>query len=247
MKIKSILFFLLSLSLNGCVVSGQSLNHDDKFEGYNRAMFSFNNTVDKYFLKPIAQGYLSVTPKAVQNRVNSIFSNIFEPVSAANHVLQGEFKSAGVNVARFGVNTTLGLLGSFDVASGWGLDVEKTNFDETLATWCVADGPFIILPFVGPATPRSAVGLAVDSIANPVNIASNSVTSEGDANSLRYGYAGANVIVARANAMPLLNDLEKNSVDYYTAMRSAYLQNRAATKCGSKQGVITYDFDFDME
>ena len=219
----------------------------DPFESINRPIFGFNQQVDKYVLKPVAEGYRTITTPFIRERVNNTLANITEPVSAVNNLLQGEPKAAAINVSRFAVNSTLGLVGMFDVAQGWGLKPHKATMNETLAKWCVVDGPYIVLPVLGPSTPRAAVGIAADSVMNPVY-----VSTYDDANirdKINYSYTAVRGIATRENAMELLDDLERNSVDLYAATRSAYLQNQSKLRCYNDKTNDTdaYDFDFGIE
>lgn len=220
----------------------------DSFETYNRAMFKFNYRADKYVIKPLAKGYRAITNDFTRARIDGILSTIKEPVYAVNNLLQGEPKKSGINLSRTVVNATLGLGGMFDVAQGWGLKKEKTSFDNTLASWCVADGPFIVLPIMGPSTPRAATGLLADSAMNPVYLG----TLDAPANvkdKIYYSYTALSGIALREANLELLDDLERNSVDFYATMRSAYLQNRQNMSCYSKKqtGTVSYDFDFNDE
>ena len=217
---------------------------NDRFETYNRAMFKFNYRFDKYVLRPVAEGYRAVTNKFTRERVSSAISNIREPISVGNHLLQGNLKQSGVGVARFGINSTLGLLGMFDVADGWGLKKEETEFDVTLANWCVPDGPFIMLPFIGPSTPRAAVGDVVDVFMNPVYWGTYNDANIRD--KVMYSYAAIYAIALREQNIELLDELERGSVDFYATMRSAYLQNRKSMGCHA-QDDKSYDFDFGMD
>lgn len=219
---------------------------NDTLEAYNRAMFKFNYEVDKYVLKPVAKGYRYVTTEYVRERVNNALANVKEPISALNYALQGDIKESGINLSRLLINSTLGLAGMYDVASGWGLSNSRTNFDDTLAKWCVKDGPFFILPFFGPATPRSTVGLVVDSAANPVYWATYDAPA-GTRDKINYGYTAVSVIALRESSMDLLDDLERNSVDFYATMRSAFLQNRKNKGCINDDANASYDFDFGYE
>ena len=169
-----------------------------------------------------------------------------EPISAFNHILQGEFRESGINLSRLVINTTLGLAGMYDVAGGWGLQQSKAGFDDTLAKWCIKDGPFIVLPLFGPATPRSTVGLIVDSVTNPVYLATLNAPS-GTKDKISYGYTAVSVVAFRESALDLMDDLERNSVDFYTTMRSAFLQNRQNKGCFNDEGNASYDFDFGYE
>ena len=157
---------LLAVLLSGAAFGVQAAEDDSGWlESYNRSMFNFNYQLDKYTLKPLAEGYRAITTPDVRNRVTSFIGNMREPVTAVNHTLQGSIKDTFVSVGRFLINSTLGLGGTFDVAEGWGLKRNSTDFDATLATYCVPDGPFVVVPLLGPATPRSLVGLTADAVA----------------------------------------------------------------------------------
>ena len=218
----------------------------DHLESYNRAVFKFNYGFDKYVLRSVAEGYRAVTNDFTRERVSSALSNIKEPIYMGNHLLQGNFKQTGISVARFGINTTLGLFGMFDVAEGWGLKKDTASFDETLATWCVPDGPFVVLPFLGPSTPRAATGLVADSMMNPVYWATYNDANIRD--KVVYSYAAINAISLREANLEFLDELERGSVDFYSTMRSAYLQNRKNMGCKSVENdVQSYDFDFGID
>lgn len=221
--------------------------YDDPFEGYNRAMFSFNYQVDKYVIKPVAEGYRAVTTPFIRERISSVIDNLKEPVSAGNHLLQADPEASVKSLSRFVINSTLGLVGMFDVAEGWGLPKDKTTFNETFAKWCIPQGPFIVLPLLGPSTPRAATGMALDFVFDPVYWATYPDANVPDKAS--WGYAIAQGITAREAALDILDDLERNSVDFYATMRSAYLQNQSKLKCFSdvSKDENTYDFDFGIE
>ena len=221
--------------------------YDDPFEGYNRAMFSFNYQVDKYVIKPVAEGYRAVTTPFIRERISSVIDNLKEPVSAGNHLLQADSEASVKSLSRFVINSTLGLVGMFDVAEGWGLPKDKTTFNETFAKWCIPQGPFIVLPLLGPSTPRAATGMALDFVFDPVYWATYQDANVHDKAS--WGYAIAQGITAREAALDILDDLERNSVDFYATMRSAYLQNQSKLKCFNdvSKDENTYDFDFGIE
>ncbi len=221
--------------------------YDDPFEGYNRAMFSFNYQVDKYVIKPVAEGYRAVTTPFIRERISSVIDNLKEPVSAGNHLLQADPEASVKSLSRFVINSTLGLVGMFDVAEGWGLPKDKTTFNETFAKWCIPQGPFIVLPLLGPSTPRAATGMALDFVFDPVYWATYQDANVHDKAS--WGYAIAQGITAREAALDILDDLERNSVDFYATMRSAYLQNQNKLKCFNdvSKDENTYDFDFGIE
>ena len=237
---------MLFLGLSGCATSGVN-NSDGVLESYNRAMFNVNNKIDKYVVRPVAKGYRAVTNEYVRTRVSNFFSNIGEPVSAVNHILQGNLGGTGNNLGRFVINTTLGGVGLYDVASKLGLEKDATGFDETMATWCIPDGPFVILPLIGPSTPRAAMGFAVDGLSTP----SYWIAKESDGDDawfVYYGLAGLKYVNLMAQNLTLLESLEEGSVDYYEAIKSTYMQNRNKLKvCGNHVVEAQGDYDFDMD
>lgn len=241
--------FLFFLGLSGCASSVQDGDNAGALESYNHAMFKFNRAVEKGAIRPVAKGYRKITNNYTRQRVSDFFNNVAEPVSMANHALQGKFHDSGQNLARFVINTTIGGLGLYDVASKAGLEKNSTGFDETMAAWCVPDGPYIVLPILGPSTPRAATGWAVDGYSSPSYWIAH---ESGDDNAyvIYYGTAGLKYLNKYAENLKLIEGLEESSVDYYEAMKSAYMQNRAKIEfCGAKQSETTpnYDFDMDME
>ena len=235
------------LSLSGCASTG--VENEGALESYNQAMFKFNRVVEKGVVRPVAKGYHKVTNQYIRQRVTNFFNNLSEPVSMANHILQGEFHNSGQNLARFMINTTIGGLGLYDVASKAGLEKMPTGFDETMATWCVPDGPYIILPIVGPSTPRAATGWVADGYSAPAYWA---VNKSGDDEAM-WAYVGANglkYLNKYAENLNLIEGLEESSVDYYETIKSAYMQNRQKIKiCKQNQqdDVANYDFDMDED
>lgn len=234
------------------ITPARANDDDSALETYNRAMFNFNTAADDYVIKPVAKGYRAVTTEFIRERVRNFFENIKEPASTINHSLQGNFADSGKSLGRFVINSTLGLLGTFDVAGGWGLPKNKTGFDATLAKWCVPDGPFIVLPLLGPSTPRATAGLAADAFADPLYWANYYATFGNDLEkySFYYGLTALGFVSLREQNIELLDKLTANSVDVYSTVKSAYIQNRL--KIGSCAGQKTestdsYDFDFDDE
>lgn len=236
--------------LCSCAGSRENTNNTPEeissLESYNRAMFAVNNKVDKYVLRPVAKGYKSITNEYIRQRVSNFFSNIDEPISAINHILQGEFLNSGNNIGRFAINTTIGVVGLFDVASSMGLEKSKTGFDETLATWCVPDGPYIILPIMGPSTPRAATGFVVDGYSSPAYWVAQESGGE-DAWLVYYSASGLKYLNLYAENMSMLESLEEGSIDYYEAVKSMYLQNRKKMKTCRQENQSTPDYDFDMD
>lgn len=220
-------------------------------ESYNRAMFNFNSAADYYVIKPAAKGYRAITTEFIRERVHNFFGNLKEPASMINHTLQGNIADSGKSLGRFAINSTLGLLGTFDVAGGWGLKNNTTGFDKTLAAWCVPDGPFIVLPILGPSTPRATVGLAADTTADPLYWAGYYAHFGNDLEkySFYYGLSALGFVSLREEKIEFIDKLTENSVDVYSTIKSAYIQNRLKIgSCASKDtqtADASYDFDFE--
>lgn len=141
----------------------------DPLMPFNRAMFAFNDVAYRYVLIPLGRGYLRVTPEPVRTGIGNFFKNLRTPISAVNYLFQGEARPAVRSLVRFGINTTIGLLGILDPASAIGFEPEKTTFEETLARYDAGQGVFLVLPLLGPADTRHATGLVVDYFFNPVH------------------------------------------------------------------------------
>ena len=141
----------------------------DPLEGFNRAMFTFNDKMDRYILKPVAKGYRAVTPKPVRRGISNFFSNLREPMAILNNLLQGKPADAVSDLSRFVFNTTFGIFGLFDVASKMGMPKHNEDFGQTLAVWGVGDGAYLVLPFLGPSNLRDGPALVVDWETYPPN------------------------------------------------------------------------------
>jgi phospholipid-binding lipoprotein MlaA len=192
---------------------------NDPFEGFNRAMYTFNDTLDRYFLKPVAQGYRAVTPKPVRTGVSNFFSNLFEPIVMLNSLLQGKVANAGSDLGRFVTNSTVGLFGLFDVASHWGMARHEEDFGQTLGKWGFSEGPYLVLPILGPSTIRDGVGTTVDFYTHPVSYMEQRSTAT-KVNSLR-------IIDARSRLLEAGDILEQAAGDDpYIFVREAYRQRR---------------------
>lgn len=216
---ESQLLTLSGLLLSLAMASGHTVADDsdtDPFEGFNRAIFAFNEQADRFVLKPVAQGYRYVTPDPVERSVGRVFGNIGEILTVANDLLQGKFGQAANDSGRFLVNTTLGVGGIFDVAADMGLEKnEVEDFGQTLGVWGVGSGPYLVLPLLGPSTLRDAPARLVDGYANPVN--------EIDHIPTRNTVYGTDLISTRAS---LLEAEKLVSGDKYTFTRAVYLQRR---------------------
>lgn len=190
----------------------------DPFEGFNRSMFSVNEALDKYALRPVAQAYDTVTPLPVKAGVGNFFGNVGELWVGANSALQGKVDDAGAGLARFLINATVGIFGLFDVASELGFERYNEDFGQTLAVWGVGDGPYLFLPLIGPRTSRDFAGWAVDTAVDPV--------AQIDPASVRTGTNVLRVVDMRAELLPADKVLEEAAIDKYVYVRDAYLQRR---------------------
>jgi phospholipid-binding lipoprotein MlaA len=196
---------------------------NDPLEPLNRGTFEFNRVVDGLLIKNIAMLYRTVFPDEVRTGIRNILHNLNEPVVFANNMLQGEFDRAGTTALRFGINTTVGIGGTFDWATKWGHPQQTGDFGQTLWSWGVPEGPYIVLPLLGPSDPRDAFGEGVDGYIDPFRyLARDHHITE--ANTVRFITDG---IDRRAESIDELNEIEKNSVDYYAQIRSLWRQMRA--------------------
>ena len=190
---------------------------NDPFEPFNRVMFHFNEKVDEYALKPVALGYRAVTPRVFRAGVSNVLSNLHAPVVFANDVLQVAPSRAGATLARFGINTTIGVVGVFDVAKTFGIDRHSEDFGQTLGHWGVGAGPYLVLPFLGPSSVRDGIGDAVDVAFDPLNYAQ----FDGD-DAVRITRGVLSVVSAREAGIEALDSLYATSIDPYVSIRSTY-------------------------
>lgn len=197
---------------------------NDPLEPMNRAIFDFNDAVDKALIKPVAQAYRDVVPAYGRERVRDVLNNLRSPMILANDVLQGEPDRAMQTLMRFAFNTGFGIGGLFDVAAPGGIPYHDEDFGQTFAVWGVGEGPYLVLPIFGPSNPRDATGLAVEWLADPFDIWMDNVGRD-TVIWTRTGVAGVD---KREAYLDTLDEVEKQSVDYYAAMRSLYRQRRAA-------------------
>ena len=168
-KLKALVTVSCLVLLSACTTTIHRADENaDPYENVNRKIFEFNDGFYRNIGFPIERAYRKITTKSIRNRVSDFVSNMDEPISTVNYLLQLKPKETAVSVARFAINSTLGLAGLFDVASGWGLEQDQTTTGATLASWCIADGPYIVVPLVGPSTPRNLIGSSADFLADPV-------------------------------------------------------------------------------
>ncbi|WP_116364495.1 MlaA family lipoprotein [Parahaliea mediterranea] len=206
----------------------------DPFESWNRAVFTFNDGLDTWLVRPVAQGYHFIMPDFAERGVSNFFANLYDANSVLNATLQGRFNHAARGSGRFLVNTTLGVAGLFDVATRMGLTPYPTDFGHTLAIWGAPSGPYLMVPLLGPRTVRSGAGSIVDVYGLPQTYVDNVA--------LRNSLYGLELIEARAR---LLEVDELTSGDRYIFIRDAYLQQREVLV---NDGKIQDDFsDFGAE
>ncbi|MGB0733025.1 MAG: MlaA family lipoprotein [Pontibacterium sp.] len=192
-------------------------NEIDPWEGFNRSVFKFNDGLDTYLLKPVTLGYKAVTPDIIETGISNFFRNLGNIPTALNQLLQGKFAQTGQTIARFGFNTTIGLAGLVDVATPMGLPQGDEDFGQTLGTWGVESGPYVVLPLFGPSSLRDTGGLVVDWQTN------TDLVGHIDDDGNFYKATALRTIDTRSS---LLAAEELISGDKYTFIRDAYLQRR---------------------
>lgn len=225
--------FVASAALVGCATApledGQVIA--DPYEGFNRTMFGFNNGFDQYLLGPAASVYETVTPRLFREGVGNALSNLGEPVSFANNVLQGKPGPAIDTGFRFLINSTIGIGGIFDVASEVGLDEKDEDFGQTLAVWGADSGPYLVLPFFGPSTPRDLLGSGIDRGFDPLNHlrwqADYLGNDEDFDTTFRISTTVLGLLNARVAFGPALEQINSQP-EPYVALRRAYVSQREA-------------------
>ena len=209
-----VLAIIFSLAAGGCASPNTP---GDPLEGFNRAMFSFNDTVDQAVLKPVATGYRNVVPEPVRECTGNVISNINDVFVAVNSLLQGKVGDAVSDACRVLINSTVGILGCFDVASKMGLDKHNRDFGQTFGKWGIASGPYLVLPFLGPSNIRDGVGTVIYSSLDPVW--ANHIPTRNVAYSLR-------AVNGRADLLSASSAVEDAALDKYAFVRDAYVQRR---------------------
>ncbi|EIC22402.1 MlaA family lipoprotein [Thiorhodovibrio frisius] len=190
----------------------------DPWQPYNRAMFKFNTDFDNAFIKPTAEAYQAITPEPVNRSVTNFFGNVADLTSAVNNLLQFKLSRTGSDISRVLVNTTVGVLGLFDVATNVGIPSYKEDFGQTLGYWGFANGPYFIMPIIGPSTVRDTFGFAGDVVIDPCF----SVNRD----EIYWGFIGLRVIDKRAGLLTAGEIFEEAAIDRYSFVRDAYLQKR---------------------
>ena len=215
MKLHRLLLSVLTLSLVGCAHTPPD-EPSDPLEPFNRAMFSFNLTADKYLLRPVAKGYDAVAPNFVRQGVSNFFRNLGEPRTVINDVLQGKLLQASSDTGRFLLNTTAGFVGVLDVATNAGLPRHQEDFGQTIGSYGIGQGWYLMLPLLGPTTNRDLIGRGADYFATVTSYTENEVA---------YPLTGAELVNQRAYLLPA-DSLLDDALDKYVFVRTAYLQQR---------------------
>jgi len=219
----------------------------DCFEGLNRATFKFNQALDGAIFKPVAKAY-RVLPSPVRVGTGNVLDNLSILLTVPNNILQGEFKEAGVNTGRFAINTTLGILGIFDIANKIGFsEYKKEDYGQTLGVMGVGTGCYLVLPVLGPSTVRDTAGSFINVLGGDpwYNVSfngNNEFLSKSD-------YMKSKVLTGvdfRAKNIDSIENLEKNSMDFYASVRSLYLQDRQQ-KISNTNGALEIIYDGDWE
>jgi len=238
------LVLLLSLFLSGCATppnnaqpeAAEAEDFNDPFEDTNRAIFDFNQMVDRHVLVPVAEAYRTVLPEPVRDSLRDFLRNLRAPLIFANNALQGDFEHAGQTFARFTLNSTLGVGGLIDVAGRWGqLPYHEQDLGVTFGVWGIPEGPYLVIPVLGPSDPRDLVGQTAEGFGDPFNklVTGNPYTLYW----IPFVRGGVSGIDQRSRYIETLSDIERTSLDYYATIRSLYRQRRAALVHGQRENL----------
>jgi len=248
----SLISFMLASSVSAGTDGENSLSKKPKdvkdcFEGLNRATFSLNQGLDKTIFKPVAKGYRKL-PSGVRTVTSNALLNLSSLITIPNNVLQGDFKKAGINTGRFIVNTTVGILGLFDVAEKMDFpEYEREDYGQTFGAWGVGPGCYVVLPVLGPSTVRDLTGSFVNLLGgDPYYNVSTHGNNEYLNDSLYMKTKVLSGVDFRAKNLESIDNLEKNSLDFYASVRSLYLQDRQQKVTNSNPSIeIMYEGDWE--
>lgn len=219
-KLGATLLVTISLLLGGCASTQYVESERDPWQGFNRTMYGFNDGLDRAILKPAAQGYKAIAPEFVETGVRNFFENLDDVSVAVNNLLQGKVSSSFSDVGRVLINSTIGVLGFFDVASSMGLTKHEEDFGQTLGAWGFDSGPYIVWPIFGPSTLRDSPSLVVDRVLlNPLTYVEIKTLE-------RVGIIAIDTVSVRAELLSLEETVDEISTDRYTFIREAYLDRR---------------------
>ena len=206
--------------LSGCASTQYVESERDPWQGFNRTMYGFNDSLDRAILKPAAQGYQAIAPEFVEQGVRNFFANLDDVSVAVNNLLQGKVTNSLSDVGRIVINSTVGILGLLDVASPMGFRKHDEDFGQTLGAWGMDSGPYIVWPFFGPSTLRDTPSLAVDRVLlNPLTYVELKLGE-------RIAIIALDTVSLRAELLSLEKTVDEISTDRYTFIREAYLDRR---------------------
>jgi phospholipid-binding lipoprotein MlaA len=207
-------------------VSTYEEEFNDPLEETNRKIFEFNQVVDRNVLVPVAKTYRTALPDPVRDSVRDLLNNLREPLIFVNDALQGQFGSAAKTVGRFVINSTIGIGGVVDVAGRWGIPYHEEDLGLTLGAWGIPEGPYLVVPVLGPSTPRDLGGQVAEGFGDPWNrlVSGNPYTLYW----IPFVRGGVSGVDQRSRYIEALADIERTSLDYYATIRSLYRQRRAA-------------------
>jgi phospholipid-binding lipoprotein MlaA len=236
-------FIMLALIVSGCAATPQNPQQaavvgedfNDPFEDTNRKIFDFNQVVDRHVLVPAAKAYRAALPEPIRNSVHDFLNNLRAPLIFANDTLQGNIGHAKDTVVRFILNSTIGMAGLVDVAGRWGIPYHEEDLGVTLGVWGIPEGPYLMIPVLGPSNPRDLGGETAEAFGDPWNR-----LVSGDPWTLYwipYVRGGVSGIDQRARYLDTLADIERTSLDYYATIRSLYRQRRAALISGERKNL----------
>lgn len=217
---KTMMALALVMLVSGCATT----SNPDPLEGINRGVYQFNDKVDRYAAKPVAQAYRTVTPTPVRKGVNNFFGNLKTLTTVINDILQLKLSKAFSDAGRFVINSTFGVAGLIDVASMDNVPYEPEDFGQTLGHYGMGNGPYLVLPFVGPSTLRDFTGTAVDfAISDPVTILHNKgrIRTHNQIRAMQF-------LDTRTSLLDATDVVDNASLDPYAFVRDAYLQRRAS-------------------
>lgn len=213
------------LFLSACATTN-SLDERDPWEGFNRGVYSFNETIDDFVFEPVGKVYDFITPDIIDDGVSNFFGNIAQVPVIANDLLQLKFDQAVNDTVRLLINSTIGLFGFLDIASEGNLHSSKEDFGQTLAHWGMGSGPYLVVPFFGPATVRDAAGFALDrAVFSPVAYVDDDAT--------RAGLLTVEYIDFKSDILSTTNLIGEASLDEYDFIKNAYFEKRASQISGS--------------
>jgi len=206
-----------------CSDSSESIQQNDPLEPFNRDVFALNHSLDNRVALPVATFYHSITPDPIREHVHYFLTNLHLPVTFANDFLQGNFERGGEAIGRFATNSTLGVAGVFDVATDWGMPYHQEDFGQTMGWYGVGEGPYLVLPLLGPAVPRDIAGSFVDHYLDPLGYVQWRHKLY-----FSWGRSALSFVDGRSQSINELREIERSSIDLYATTRSLYRQSRDA-------------------